>query len=125
MTQTTPILDPGLSSRPTPPSHGEAALRTAAVRRVKQKKNFRDHLVVYILVNAALWTVWLIGGLASGFGFPWPVFPTVFWGLFVLGQANDVYWSRPVSEDAILEEMRRLREMPEAHVDAASDDEWR
>lgn len=87
----------------------EAALRRLAVRRLRQKQAFRGHLLVYVAVNLAFWTVWVVGGIVDAWIFPWPVFPTVFWGLFVLGQANDLYWRKPLSEQRVQREIERLR----------------
>lgn len=56
-------------------------MRTAAERRRQQ----RALVTPYVLVNTLLVLIWA----ASGFGFPWPIFPLVFWGLPVLGE-----WSR-------------------------------
>lgn len=84
-------------------------LREEAVRSLKEKKEFRGHLFVYVIVNAALWVIWAVEVARNGYFFPWPVFPTFFWGLFVLGQARDVYGPSPLREDKIRDEMERLR----------------
>lgn len=72
----------------TPPAEEE--LRRVAVRRLKKKRDFRSHLFVYVVVNLAFWVGWAVDAAINGLAFPWPVFPTVFWGLFVFGQARDV-----------------------------------
>lgn len=111
-TSSTPTLGPS-----------DERLRELAVRRLKKKQAFRGHLTVYVAVNLVLWGVWVIGGVVSGWVFPWPVFPTVFWGLFVLGQANDVYWRKPLSEEAIQAEVAELRASPSLHrLEARSED---
>lgn len=39
----------------------------------------RPRVISYVGVNTSLWIIWaVIGGGAS---FPWPLFPTLFWGL--------------------------------------------
>jgi len=53
---------------------------------------FSTNLGVYLVVNIGLWTIWIVDSVANTWEFPWLIFPTVFWGLFVLGQANDTYW---------------------------------
>src|SRR5213595_3740469 len=45
---------------------------------------FRWHLAIYIIVNLGLVAIWYY----TGTGFPWPLFPILFWGLGVLGH----YW---------------------------------
>lgn len=91
-------------------AHGDAeAFRMLAVRRLKKKRDFKSHLFTYLVVNAALWTIWAVDGVANGFAWPWPVIPTVFWGLFVLGAANDTFRRRPITEREIEQEVERIR----------------
>jgi hypothetical protein len=102
-------------------------LREQAVRSLKKKKEFRGHLFVYLVVNVALWTIWAVEVARNGYEFPWPVFPTFFWGLFVLGQARDVYGASPLREDKIQGEMERLRRSGKtigADEDENKDDDW-
>ena len=76
------------ASLPTPT---DDELRVVAVKRVKAKRDFRNHLFVYLVVNVGLWTLWLIDGAANDWQFPWPVLPTFFWGIFVVAQWYEVY----------------------------------
>ncbi len=41
---------------------------------------FRWHLAIYIIVNLGLVAIWYF----TDAGFPWPLFPILFWGLGVL-----------------------------------------
>jgi hypothetical protein len=93
----------------------EEELRRVAVRRLKKKREFRNHLFVYVVVNVGLWAVWVIDGINSTWQFPWPIFPTVFWGLFVIGHAIDVYWRDPLSEEAMQREIEQLRAASTTH----------
>jgi 2TM domain-containing protein len=88
-----------------PDPHNEEELRAAAVRSVKEKQDFRGHLVAYLLVNALLVGIWAV----TGADFFWPIFPILGWGIGIAFHAWDVYGRRPVSEDRIREEMERLR----------------
>jgi len=109
---------------PVPP---EAELRQLAIRRLKKKGEFRSHLYVYLVVNLGLWAVWFIDGLNGSFGFPWPVFPTLFWGLFVVGHASDVYGRDPLREDRVQREMEELRSLARVRpLDTLEldDDDW-
>jgi len=54
-------------------------LRVWAEKKVKQRREFRQHLAVYIVVNTILWVIWLI----TGAGFPWPIFALLGWGIGV------------------------------------------
>lgn len=83
---------------------------------------------MYVGVNLVLWSIWIIGGIASQWIFPWPIFPTIFWGLFVVGQANDLYWRDTLSEDQVQREVERLeiatRTRPIEAYDDRADDWW-
>ena len=50
-------------------------------RAAKRRVNFRHHLITYILVNSFLWALWFVGGGFRFNGFPWPVWPTLGWGI--------------------------------------------
>jgi hypothetical protein len=101
------------ASPPTTPTEDE--LRTVAIKRVKAKRDFRSHLFIYIVVNIGLWSIWIIDSIANQWEFPWPVFPTVIWGLFVLGHANDIYWRDPLREDLVQQEIENLRAASKVH----------
>jgi len=83
-----------------------AAVRERAVRRLKKKRDFRGHLLVYVLVNSCLVIVWMATG---GNGFFWPIFPMAFWGIGVVMNAWDVYHGDDFSEEQIQRELRKLR----------------
>ena len=112
---------------PSTPTDEE--LRVVAIRRVKAKRDFRTNLLVYLVVNIGLWTIWIVDSVANTWGFPWPIFPTVFWGLFVLGQANDTYRRDPLREDLVQQEIENLRAASQAHpldtYDLNNDDDIR
>ena len=79
--------------------------REAAIQRIKRKRQFQYQLLIFVLINAFLWIIWAIGG----FGFPWPIFVTVGWGIGLATQAWRVYGSggRPISESEIQQEMQK------------------
>lgn len=83
----------------------EDELRTEALDRLKRKRDFRNHLAVFVLINASLWVVWAV----TGAGFPWPVFPLVGWGIGVAFHAFDTF-RKPFTEDDLRAEMQRLRQ---------------
>jgi len=43
----------------------EDELRTEALDRLKRKRDFRNHLAVFVLINASLWVIWAVTGAAS------------------------------------------------------------
>jgi 2TM domain len=87
----------------TPDSEQE--LRKLAVSRLRKKRDFRTHIVIYVIVNAMLVGIWAV----TGAGFFWPIFPILGWGIGVAANAWDVYGRRPITEEEIRREAERLR----------------
>jgi 2TM domain-containing protein len=89
----------------------EDALRELAVLQLKKRRELRTHVVVYVLVNSVIWGIWLVIALTSAKGtwWPWPIFPTLGWGIGLALNAWDVYFRRPITEADVQEEVRRLR----------------
>jgi 2TM domain len=46
----------------------------------RKRVDFRVHLVVYCVTNAALWIIWFV----TGRGYVWPVWPMAAWGIGVV-----------------------------------------
>ena len=84
----------------------EENLRETALKRLKKRRDFRTHLVVYLLVNAFLWGIWAV----TGTGFPWPVFVTGGWGIGLLVDAYETYGDRPPTEQDVQAEIERLKQ---------------
>jgi hypothetical protein len=83
----------------------EQELRDKAVRRLKKQRDFRSHLLVYVLVNTLLVVIWM---MTDPHGFFWPVFPIAGWGIGVIMNAWDVYGRQEITEEDIHREMDRL-----------------
>jgi hypothetical protein len=83
----------------------EQELRKLAVSRLRKKRDFGTHIVVYVIVNAMLVAIWAI----TGAGFFWPIFPILGWGIGVAANAWDVYGRKPITEDEVQRETERLR----------------
>jgi hypothetical protein len=81
-------------------------LRDAAVKQLSKKQDFHAHLLVYLLVNGVLWTIW---ALTMPGGFIWPAIPMAEWGVGLVMNAWDVYLKRPFTDDEIRAEVRRLQ----------------
>jgi len=81
-------------------------LRLEAIEVLKKQRDFRRHLMVYLLVNAGLVAIWLS---TDAHGFFWPVFPLFFWGIGVVFNAWDAYGQDALSESRIEQEMERLQ----------------
>ena len=83
----------------------EQELRKLAVSRLKKKRDFSTHVVIYVIVNAMLVGIWAV----TGAGFFWPIFPILGWGIGVGANAWDVYGRKPITEDEVRRETERLR----------------
>jgi len=77
--------------------------REAALRRLKEKRDFRTHVAVYLIVNAMLVITWAI----SGSGYFWPIWVIVGWGVGIAINAWKVYFERPITEADIQREIDR------------------
>jgi hypothetical protein len=75
--------------------------RKAAVKRLKDKRDFKSHVVVYVIVNTLLVVIWAL----SGAGYFWPIWTIVGWGIGLAFHAWNAYFERPISEDDIRREM--------------------
>ena len=76
--------------------------REAAYKRLKAKRDFVNHVVVYVVVNAVLVGIWA----TTGGGYFWPVWPLLGWGIGVVLNAWTVF-QRPITEIDIQREMQR------------------
>ena len=53
----------------------EPELREQATIRLRKKRDFRAHLLAYLLCNGSLLIIWAL----TGAGIFWPVFPMLAW----------------------------------------------
>jgi 2TM domain len=83
----------------------EEELRKLAIVRLKKKRDFGTHVVLYVVVNAMLVAIWAF----TGSGFFWPIFAILGWGIGIAANAWDVYGRRPITEEQVLRETERLR----------------
>lgn len=102
--------------RPEPPGAGRRRLREGsaveadskrklAIQRLRRKRDFKGHVLIYLAVNIVLVLIWAF----TDQGFFWPIFPIVFWGLGVIGQGWSAYGTGSrITEEAIQKEMGRL-----------------
>jgi hypothetical protein len=77
--------------------------REAALARVKAKRDFRNHVAVYVVVNAMLVVIWAL----SGQGYFWPVWPILGWGVGLVLHGWTVFYEKPISEEEIRREMEK------------------
>lgn len=78
--------------------------RAAAIARISEKRDFRNHTLVYFAVNALLVVIWA----ASGASYFWPIWPIAGWGIGLALHAWHIFGQKPISEADIVEELDRL-----------------
>jgi hypothetical protein len=88
----------------------DEARRAAAIKRLEEKRDFRTHVVTYVVVNSFLVGIWA----ATGAGYFWPVWPILGWGIGLVLHGWTVFGQRPITESDIETEMRRHRGVPPA-----------
>jgi cytochrome b561 len=82
------------------------ALRERAIKRLKKRRDFVGHLLVYVMVNGIVVTIW---AMTNARGFFWPIFPILIWGIGVVMNGWDVYRGDTFSEDQIQREIGQLQ----------------
>ncbi len=85
----------------------DEVLRDRAIKRLKKRRDFFTHLLVYVLVNAFIVAIW---ALSNPSGFFWPILPLAGWGIGVVMNAWEVYRDDEFDEEQIRREMDRLQE---------------
>ena len=80
--------------------------RAAAINRITDKREFRNHALIYCVVNTLLVVIWA----ASGAGYFWPIWAIAGWGVGLAFHAWRIYGLKPISEADIINEMHRLDE---------------
>jgi 2TM domain len=82
-----------------------STLREEAIKRLKKRRDFGVHLLVYSLVNGFIVVIWAMTDLH---GFFWPIFPILGWGIGLVMNAWDVYRHEGFTEEQISREERHL-----------------
>ena len=90
-----------MESSTTAPDPG-GDLRQQAIESLKKKRDFRTHVLMYVLVNTMLVVIWAV---TSG-GYFWPVWSIAGWGIGLAAHALESF-RRPMTEEAIRREMER------------------
>jgi 2TM domain len=85
------------------------ALRNQALVRLKKCRDFNAHAFVHVIVNAVVWSVWIMITLSSHSWWPWPVFVTLGWGIGLVMNAWDVYVRKPITENELQHEIEHLQ----------------
>jgi 2TM domain-containing protein len=80
-------------------------LRSEAMRRLKERREFQTHLVTYVLVNAVLVAIWA----TTGQGYFWPGWVLGGWGIGLVLHAWTAFFQRPITDADLEREVERLR----------------
>jgi 2TM domain len=83
----------------------DVELRDQALKRLKKRRDFHGHLLIYLLMNTFLVVIWAV---TMPSGFFWPVFIIVGWGIGVVMNAWDVYLAEDFDEHRIEREMEHI-----------------
>jgi hypothetical protein len=84
----------------------DEGLRRQALERVRKRRDFWPHLLVYVMVNALLVAVWVLTGADTFF---WPIFPIAGWGIGIVMHAWDAFFRTGITEADIDREVARLQ----------------
>jgi hypothetical protein len=87
--------------------NGRAELRERALVRLKKRTEFRGHVLAYVLVNGLHLGIWAVVWTVTGFGFFWPIFPAIGWGIGLAFHWWDVYRRDDRSQGPTEEQIRR------------------
>ena len=68
----------------------ESQIYEMARKRVKDKKDFYVHLMVYVVVNALLVMIW--GVTMQWSGYPWFIWPMMGWGIGLIFHGLAVFF---------------------------------
>jgi hypothetical protein len=79
--------------------------RDAARQRVQARRDFSNHVVAYVVVNAFLVVVWAV----TGAGYFWPAWVLGAWGVGLVLHGWDAFLRRPVTEPDVDAELNRRR----------------
>ena len=85
----------------------EEDLRKQALERVKKRRDFWPHLLVYLMVNTLL--VVVSGDDLLGRVLLRPVFPIAGWGIGIVMHAWDAFWRTGITEKDIDREVARMQ----------------
>lgn len=63
----------------------EEKIRKQIEKKIEARQGLFVHIAIYTFVNLMLWSLY------GGSGFPWPAFPTFFWGIGIVSHIFDYY----------------------------------
>ena len=85
----------------------EEKLRQMARKRAKAKTGFYIHLIVYLIVNILLFSIWYITLGPSEF--PWFIFPLVGWGIALVIHGVTAFRGNSLEDKMTERELAKLK----------------
>jgi 2TM domain len=82
----------------------ESPDRATARKRLQTRRDFAQHLVVYLVINSFLVGIWFV----TGAGYFWPAWVLGGWGIGLALHAWDTFGRRPITEADVDAEVRRM-----------------
>ncbi|GAA4317884.1 2TM domain-containing protein [Flaviaesturariibacter amylovorans] len=79
----------------------------------RRRASFRYSALTYLIVNAFLWILWALTSRNNYSGIPWPVWPTLGWGIGLAFQYFGAYGS-PAGKDPAEAEYEKLQRQRDA-----------
>lgn len=72
----------------------------------RKRAGFRRHLFVYLVVNSFLWVLWSLNATDVESPVPWPLWPSLGWGVGLALNYADAYLFH--SENTVEQEYQKL-----------------
>lgn len=85
----------------------EERLRQIARERARAKTGFYIHLIIYVIVNVMLFSIWYTSLGPSGF--PWFIFPLIGWGIAVIVHAVGTFYGKSLEDRMTERELAKLK----------------
>ncbi|NJO25898.1 MAG: 2TM domain-containing protein, partial [Bacteroidia bacterium] len=74
----------------------------------RKRASFKRNIITYMWVNVLLWCIWWFSrGRHGSYGFPWPAWVTIFWGLGIVLEYFKLYGYN--EEDLAEKEYEKLK----------------
>ena len=89
----------------TPLPSTDEERRAYAIKRIKDKNEFKVHLFIYLTVNICLVGIWFF---TTRTWFFWPAIPIFSWGIGVVINWYTAYFGFVYTEDQIRRELKHL-----------------
>jgi 2TM domain-containing protein len=85
------------------PDLTDGSERADVRRQLQSRRDFSAHVLVYVVVNAALVFIWAM----TGAGYFWPAWVMGFWGIGLVMHAYDAFIRRPVTDEDVDRALRK------------------